>query len=74
MDQQLTSDGKPYSPIRYKELVTERYYISKNTNISYMDTGQMTPVERRYILEYIQDEIKQLKENQEEQMKALKRN
>ena len=67
MDLQLTSDGKPYSPIRYKELVTERYFITKHSHISYEDTGQMTPVERRYIIEYIRDELKQ----QEEQMKEL---
>ena len=53
MDQQLTSDGQPYGPIRYKELVRECYLISKNLNTSYMDVLKLTPREKDYILEFI---------------------
>lgn len=66
MDPQLTNDGKPYGPWRYKELVRERYYISKTINTSYSDTGQLTPIEREYILEFITDEIKMAQKKAEE--------
>lgn len=66
MDPQLTNDGKPYGPWRYKELVRERYYISKTINTSYSDTGQLTPIEREYILEFIADEIMMAKKKAEE--------
>lgn len=62
MDRQLTKDGKPYGPIRYKEIVTERYLISKNIHTSYTDVGKMTPLERQYILELLVDEQKRAKE------------
>jgi hypothetical protein len=54
----LTNDGKPYAPIRYKELVKERYLISRYMNTSYTDLGQLTPTERKYIIEFILNENK----------------
>ena len=62
MDPQLTSDGQPYAPLRYQELVKQRYIISNRCNTSYIEVGEMTPTERNLILGYIQDEIR--KENQ----------
>lgn len=62
MDPQLTSDGKPYGPARYKELVKERYYISKCCNTSYNEVGDITPTERRYLLEMIVEELQKQKE------------
>lgn len=67
MDPQLTNDGKPYGPVRFKEIVKERYLISKNINTSYNDTGQITPLERRYIIEFMYEEVKKQKELIEEQ-------
>lgn len=61
LDPQLTKDGKPYGPFRFKEIVRERYLISKNMNTSYNELGQITPVERRYLLEFIADEIERSK-------------
>lgn len=58
MDPQLTSDGKPYGPWRYKQIVKECYLISKNCNTSYTDVLKITPLERDYILEFIADEFK----------------
>lgn len=58
----MTSDGKPYGPIRFESLIQERYLISKRTNTSYLDTGKMTPRERTTIVKYILEEIK--KENE----------
>lgn len=62
LDPQLTKEGKPYGPYRFKELVRERYLISKNINTSYNDIGRITPKEREYIIQFIADEIKRSKE------------
>ena len=53
----MTSDGKPYAPIRYAEIVEERYLISKFIHTSYGDLAQVTPLERKYLLEYIKRDI-----------------
>jgi len=53
----LTSEGKPYGPERYKEIVKERYYIAKQGNISYADTAKMTPQERDLIMKYIIEDL-----------------
>lgn len=58
LDPQLTSDGKPYGPYRFKEIVRERYLISREINTSYNDIGQLTPAERGYLIEFIADDIK----------------
>lgn len=57
MDPQLTSTGKPYAPLRYKEIVNERYLITKYTHTSYSDIGNITPTERKYLLEMIKNDI-----------------
>ena len=62
LDPPLTSDGKPYAQSRYKDLVRERYLISKSTNTSYLDAGKITPLEKRYILSFIKEEIDKTKE------------
>jgi hypothetical protein len=68
----LTSDGKPYGPERFKQIVKERYLISKNCNTSYTDLGKVTPLERNYLIEFITDELQKQKEMIENQ-KAKKR-
>ena len=46
-----------YGPIRYKEICKERYLISKHSNTSYSDTKDITPTERKYLIEFIQDDL-----------------
>lgn len=58
LDPKLTSDGKPYGPYRYKEIVKECYLISKNCNTSYTDLMNITPIEKNYLLEFISEEFK----------------
>ena len=58
LDPQKTSDGKPYGPTRYKELVKERYIISKNTYTSYLDTGKITPTEKEILISLIAEDRK----------------
>lgn len=62
LDPQLTKDGKPWGPERYKAIVKERYFISKSINTSYSDTGNMSPTERELILKYIDEDNKRTKE------------
>lgn len=62
MDPQWTSQGNLYAPQRYKELVRERYLISKYTHTSYNDTAYITPLERKYIFDLISDELKRQQE------------
>jgi hypothetical protein len=57
LDPLTTEDGKPYGPVRYKEIVKECYLISKNINTSYTDILDITPIERTYLLQFIADEI-----------------
>ena len=57
MDPELMSDGTPYGPARFKNIVKERYFISKRCNTSYTDVGLMTPLEREYIMDFIIEEI-----------------
>ena len=56
-DPVLTSDGKPFSQERYRQLVKERYIISKHTNTSYLDSGQLCPIERTLLTKYILEEL-----------------
>ncbi len=53
LDPQTSSDGKPYGPKRYKEIVKECWYISDNTNTSYTDVLDISFQERLYIIECI---------------------
>ena len=72
MDPKLTSDGKPYGPERFKNIVQERYFISKKCNTSYLDVGYITPMERKYLLEFILDEIEKEKKAYEDAKKKQK--
>ena len=72
LDPVSTSDGKPYGPQRYNEIVTECYYISKYTNTSYTDVMDITPTERYVILKHISDELKKRNEQMEEARKKNK--
>jgi hypothetical protein len=52
-DPLLTSDGKPFGQEKFKEIVQERYLISKHTNTSYADTKDITPTERSLLLNFV---------------------
>lgn len=70
----MTKNGKPYGPFRFKEIVRERYLISKNMNTSYNEVGKITPIERSYLIEFIADEVKRSNEiiEQRKQQKMKK--
>ena len=58
----MTSDGRPYGASRYKDIVQERYILSKYTHTSYLDLGKITPLERKYLLGFVKEEIDKTKE------------
>ena len=64
LDPLLTSDAARYCSERYKELTRGRYLISKYCNTSYNDVGDISPLERDYIIGFITEEL-------EKQQKAL---
>lgn len=61
-DRQYTSDGKPYAPIRYKELVKECFIVSREINTSYTDLLTVTPRELNYMLEFIRERVERERE------------
>lgn len=62
----LTNDGKPYGPIKFKQLVQDCYLISKNINTPYSDVLNMTPTERNYILNFLVEEAHKMQKELEE--------
>lgn len=64
LDPQLSSDGTPYGPKRYKELVKECWYVSDNLHTSYTDVLNLAYQDRIYLITYIN-------EKKEETVKAL---
>lgn len=64
----MTEDGLPYAPIRFRELAKECFVITRNLNTSYVDTLQISPTERKYLIGFLLDEAKQ-----REQMIAMKK-
>ena len=55
-DPKWTSDGKPFGPYKYKDLVKQLYIITKTCNTSYTDLLNITPTERDIILEMLMQE------------------
>lgn len=73
LDPQKTKDGKPYGPERFKQIVKERYLISKHTNSSYFDTGSITPTERDLLLQFISEDLQKTKEAIEKSEEKVKK-
>ena len=65
LDPQKTNEGKPYAPQRFKEIVRECYFLTRNANISRKDVMDMTPTERSYFIEFVLDEAQKTKEHME---------
>lgn len=64
-DQKLTSDGKPYAPLRLKQIVKENFFLTKHLHTSYGDLLEMSPTERKYLLEFLVEDFKKQKEARE---------
>lgn len=59
MGPRFDSEGNPLGPKEYENIVKERYFISKKTNTSYLDVGDISVHERKLLMKFIADEIKQ---------------
>jgi len=55
----------PYGPWRYKRIIEECYYISHTINTSYNDILKVSPRERQYMLEFLQEELQKQKESRD---------
>lgn len=76
LDPVLTSDELLYAPERFKQIVRERYEISKRINTSYNDLGKITPRERNLLLEFIKSDIEhenKIKQRASEQLKSRRK-
>lgn len=69
MDPSRTSDGKPYGPWRFKEIVKQAYAISHQINTSYNDVLDMTPKEMEYLCELISLEAERMRKSIDEAKK-----
>lgn len=63
-------DGRPYAPVRFEQIVEERYQISKHIHTSYKDLDDVTPLERKYLLQFIERDL--VRENELRQQQAQK--
>lgn len=75
-DPLLTSDGKPYAQLRYKEIIQEQVTIGYLTKggVTYSDTEEMSPYERKIAMETIKEILKEQAEAQNQAMqKAMER-
>lgn len=55
LDPQLSKNGDPYGPKRFKELVRECWFISDQLHTSYKDVLDMSVTERIHIMSCIQE-------------------
>lgn len=62
LDPMLTKDGQPFGPVRFREIVKECYVLAKNIGTSYNDILEITPLERRYLINLLYDESQKTKE------------
>ena len=52
--------------MRYKAIVGERFFISTNCATSYADTANITPLEKDYLIEFINEKLESEKKALEE--------
>lgn len=62
LDPMLTKDGQPFGPVRFREIVKECYVLSKNIGTPYNDILEITPLERKYLINLLYDESQKTKE------------
>ena len=56
------SNGEPYGPHRYKQIIKEAYIIAKSTNTPYTEILDITPTERNELLNLILEENRKSEE------------
>ena len=61
LDPEFTESGELYAPIRFNEIIKERYLICKHCNTSYSDTGLLSIKEKNELLKLVASEIQKNK-------------
>lgn len=62
------NNNVPYAVKRFQDIVEERYFISKQLHTSYIDVGNITPIEREHLLKFIERDMKRENEMIEQSM------
>lgn len=62
LDPQTMSNGNPYGPVRFRQIIKECYLIAKNCNTSYTDLLNITPMEKNELINLIIEENKKSEE------------
>ena len=73
MDPVLTSDGKPYGPVRLAEIIEERYELCKHLKISYAESAKITPIERDYLFKFIKRDLDKENDLNEQLIQNMKK-
>lgn len=55
LDPQMSSDGTPYGPKRFKDIVKECWFISDSLHTSYTEVLDLSFQERFYLIELIRE-------------------
>lgn len=66
----MTSDGKPYGPKRYREIVRECWYISDQLHTSYTDVLDLAVTDRIMLIRLINEKIENTNKAMEEARQA----
>lgn len=72
----MTSDGEPFIRVKYKSIIKEQVllgYLTKG-GVTYGDTEEMTPNERKLALDAITEILQSQKEAQEKAINEAKAN
>lgn len=73
LDPQTYSDGTPYGPKRFKEIVKECWFISDQTHTSYTDVLDLSVAERIYLIRFINEKIENTNKAIEENTQKRKK-
>ena len=68
----MTSDGRPYGPVRFEQIVEECYVISKQIHTSYTDLLKITPAERTHLIQFIKRDLERENEIRDRARQATK--
>lgn len=62
------SDGQYQGQVEFKNILKECYLISKNLHTAYTDVLQISPTERTYLIQFLNEDAKE----QEERLKKAR--
>lgn len=72
--QHYDEKGKPIGQKRFKEIMEECWFISRSINTSYNDILQISPLERKYLVDIIKESNRLEKEEWDRTIQESKKN